>query len=141
MSKPPVDPALDWLRLVKAGTPAQLVNATALPFTFASTAKKAACAGTFRTEAALESWVGCTRKEQAAWLAELDVEGEPPPLEGGKDSAKLAALMKKVAPRAAGWIRRSMVRDGVAYTFRFVMDPRESGPRVSAFLLDVADGG
>jgi hypothetical protein len=127
-----------WLSTVKEGDPASLAASTALPFTFATTEKKKACQGTMKTAAALETWVACARRSHALWLAELDVKGEPPLAEGGTDGAKLAALMKKAAPRAASWVRAAMTRDGVTYTFRFAIDDKGEVPRVAAFVLDVA---
>jgi len=143
VSKSHVEIAVAWLRTLKAGTPAELATTTVLPFTFASTAKKKACEGTLKTEAALKPWLACVRKAQAAWLAELDVPGEPALAAAteGADPAKLAALMKKAAPKASAWVRASMSRDGVAYSFRFVVDDTGDVPGVAVFLLDVADSG
>lgn len=127
--------ALAWLRAVKSGSDADLAAITALPFTFATTRSKKACEGPIKTPAALTDWLVCARRSEAAWLAELDVAGEPPLAEGGVDRGKLAALMKRIDPKATSWVRTSMSRDGVTYAFRLLV--AEDG-HVATFLLDVA---
>jgi hypothetical protein len=130
----PFQIALAWLRALKAGDAAALARATRLPFTFASTSKRKTCERTLKARDALAPWLACVRKAQAAWLSELDVEGEPPVAEGGADGPALAGLMAKTAPGDAPWVRASMSRDGVGYRFRFVVRETE----VAAFLLDAA---
>jgi hypothetical protein len=122
--------AIAWLRALKTGDVAAL---TALPFAYATTRAKKSCEGKLKTAEALERWVACVRKAEATWLAELDIPGEPPLAEGGTDGAKLAALMKRLAP-APSWARTSMSRDGVVYAFRLAV----ADDRVTAFALDVS---
>jgi hypothetical protein len=121
--------AIAWLRALKAGS---IATMTALPFAYATTRAKKACEGKLKTVEALERWVACVRRAEAVWLAELDVPGEPPLAEGGADGARLAALMKRLAPPAS-WVRTSMSRDGVMYAFRLAV----ADDRVAAFALDV----
>jgi hypothetical protein len=132
----PFEAATSWLKLLNTGGAAEIAAATALPFTYATTAgkakgKAATCEGAVKTQAALVAWLACLRKAEAFLLAELSVEGEPAAQEGGTTSAKLGALMKKVAP-AKAWVSAFTSRDGVRYDFRFLVD----GTRVAALLLD-----
>jgi hypothetical protein len=129
--------AVAWLRALKTGRAPELAAITALPLTFATTRTRKRCEGKVNTATALERWVACVQKSEASWLTELEVPGEPPLAEAGADPAKLVALMKRVGARPSSWVRASMSRDGLVYTFRLAIDGA-SEPRVGAFLIDVA---
>jgi hypothetical protein len=126
-----LDLARKWLQAVARGEPTSVEKGTALPFTYATTAKVKRCDGKVTDPKALSNWLKCLRTSNELLVGEIQhgdlMPSDPPNVR----SKTLRSLGSKLS-RNGKWIEAYINGDGVTYTFRFLIVDQA----VAAFLVE-----